>query len=713
MDLEAYVDLFTSLHRKTIQGVKAPHKPILLLAVIHLIEKEIITENSIRLDNTLKSTFKQIWEKLEPQTHGLYSPDIVAPMWRMHKELFWHLNAQTEFRSSIRNLKKEIIEIEEYDYNRYVDYVELDADLFFLLSLDFARDRLKEVLLNTYLNKTLEQYKTLDETIQINETPSLSDSELEIENIEQEDDEDTVIVGDSFSQIPYDIQLLFSIAYYTFLKDNKDERKLFSKLFPTIPVFYKKVNENLVFATEITNSFKEVYLSMLKKLAWKIGQEEDSELLVSSINKVIKYLNTVERFTPILSNKQEAAVSKVTDDINNLPKDRIIEIREERKNSEIEPEASIHSINDDKKLNPVVDSTDDKNFIDECTIINASNHIKISNKNNIIIYNSTGYAIRCNDDIYRIHKTYNLLSINHIVLCPDKTFETGNRIVFANEKSALYKVLKDSDSYQGIEIRIDDNQAYVIIYKGFSYGANGDVVRYIPKSRESEDRQNITSVSSVESQESITECNSDSFVPKGNIACIPTYINDSYDLFWIVAIVELLHLCPIERTFSHREIGLMMISCARDFLNRYPCIAEREVGLSRCIMYAIRELRNKGITDAESVSKEVFYSYLKSMKDKRIDEATQILTNDAQFNILKAWFQNMAQQEIYIRSLHFGKSCLYSINPRKEDPYIEINPGWRGYMKKEYLNLCNYFESNYLNREGVSSDSKNEEQDTN
>lgn len=692
MDLEEYVDFFSSLHQKTIQGVKAPHKPILLLAIIHLIEKDVITENCIRIDNTLKSIFKQIWDKIAPRTMGLYEPNVVLPMWRMHKELFWHHRAKDEYRRSLRTLQKEVLEIEEYDYNRYVDYAELDSELFFLLSLDFARDRLKEVLLSTYLNKTLEGYKLFEQSLAtdtIAENTEQTKDEHDISAIDESEDDG--MDGESFAQIPYDIQLLFSIAYYSFLKDNKSERKLFLNLFPSVSVFFKKVNENLVFATEITDSFKDLYVFFLKELSRKIEQEEDSELYTYAINKVVKYLSAVERFAPTIIQKKEEERQEESKSILS------IEIEEERKRSSkeieiaVQPETIVQKSNQES-FSPSCYLLSEEEYLQNCTIFNSSNHIRIATAENLIVYNSTGYAIKSNNKLYRINKTYNSISINSIILSEDKTFSTGERILFARDKSPLFKALSGDYSYEDLEIIIDLDGLYSIFYKDFSYSSNGDVVAYHPRKKNFDNSSEID----MKREEPEIEQEKDDFEPKGNLVDIPLYVKDSYDYLWIISVLDIHSKDPLANTISISDIGLMMISNAHDLFNVHSDLIWKDSGLIKCVQYATNALRANGYLKYDSIAKDQFFTFLKNLQDDRITNAVQVLTQDAQFNILKAWFPKLDHQNIYMRALHFSKSCLYGVHLRNNDSYIEINPNWRVYLKKSYNDLRQFFVNKYL-----------------
>ena len=52
-DIQKYTMLFSTLHTAKVKGQKAPHKAILLLTIIDLVEKGIITSSCIELSEEL------------------------------------------------------------------------------------------------------------------------------------------------------------------------------------------------------------------------------------------------------------------------------------------------------------------------------------------------------------------------------------------------------------------------------------------------------------------------------------------------------------------------------------------------------------------------------------------------------------------------------------------------------------------------------------
>ena len=135
---------------------RAPHKPILLLAVIELIEKGYITENKIILDKVLERKFKDLWERLiddgsedEPMfvAEGLeleverkypFKCNIANPFYYLQFDKFWHLHQSEQYQKrpsySLAMLRK------------CFDYAELDEQLFELMQEDEARGEMRRHL---------------------------------------------------------------------------------------------------------------------------------------------------------------------------------------------------------------------------------------------------------------------------------------------------------------------------------------------------------------------------------------------------------------------------------------------------------------------------------------------------------------------------------------------------------------------------------------
>ncbi|NOR72001.1 MAG: HNH endonuclease [Methylomarinum sp.] len=189
-DIQYYIHCFKQLRRDRSKG-DAPHKPILLLSIIQLIESEFVSTNKIYLTPELVSIFKTTWSQLVNTDHKMSLP---LPFYHMKSEPFWHLKANVgcekwvEAKSAMRTFA---------NLNEAVKYAELDEELFSLLKERHLCNELKVFLLDNYFPETKQNYPhsiyfdDLNEIAQqIIEEPA-SDYQSRIEHLERSlDDSD-------------------------------------------------------------------------------------------------------------------------------------------------------------------------------------------------------------------------------------------------------------------------------------------------------------------------------------------------------------------------------------------------------------------------------------------------------------------------------------------------------------------------------------------
>lgn len=160
-DLKYYSALFAHLNTANRLGRPAPHKAILLLSVIDLIEKGIICSPQIPLSDELITTFHDNWKRYLGALQ-LFRPDIGKPFFHMQHEPFWCLRDKEEaytamasdFTPTLTNAQKKELPIGNYSTKslRSTFYcAEIDNDLFHLLRNQKARGHLRVVLISTYL----------------------------------------------------------------------------------------------------------------------------------------------------------------------------------------------------------------------------------------------------------------------------------------------------------------------------------------------------------------------------------------------------------------------------------------------------------------------------------------------------------------------------------------------------------------------------------
>ena len=162
MDVKYYLYHFARLHTARYKGKAAPHKAVLLLAVINLVERGSISSPVVELSDELVNEFKSLWkEKLPPSCP--FTCDISKPYLHMQHEPFWKLVEKYDIEAMLvaedepwSKDKKEKKNLPNGSYTiksirNAFEFAEIDYTLFQLLQNADARAMLRVVLINEYL----------------------------------------------------------------------------------------------------------------------------------------------------------------------------------------------------------------------------------------------------------------------------------------------------------------------------------------------------------------------------------------------------------------------------------------------------------------------------------------------------------------------------------------------------------------------------------
>ncbi|SFU30465.1 putative restriction endonuclease [Pustulibacterium marinum] len=153
--LAKYTKYFQTLKQGYSKGLgKAPHKPVLLLSVIQLIQNGSIRSPKVYVSPELVTAFQTNWEALVITAH---IPTFSLPFFHLKNEKgdFWNLvtwNGLDKLTTTSRSIKSFKMLEEE------VRYAELAPDLFQLLTNPVHAAYLTEVLLATYFPATKQAY---------------------------------------------------------------------------------------------------------------------------------------------------------------------------------------------------------------------------------------------------------------------------------------------------------------------------------------------------------------------------------------------------------------------------------------------------------------------------------------------------------------------------------------------------------------------------
>ena len=155
-----YVNKFKNLRVDRAHGA-APNKPVLLLAILELIEQGQIRENIIPPSPSLFEIFMKYWSIVTDRR-----PNLALPFFHLKREGFWHHHANAGYETALRVTTqiKTVSRLREIIAN-----ASLDGELFTLLTIPHNREVLRQTLIHTYLPEHEQAIESLlSETEQIN-----------------------------------------------------------------------------------------------------------------------------------------------------------------------------------------------------------------------------------------------------------------------------------------------------------------------------------------------------------------------------------------------------------------------------------------------------------------------------------------------------------------------------------------------------------------
>jgi len=152
-ELDKYLQYFLKLRRAPNKNWGyAPHKPILLLSVIQLIQNGVISSNRIFITPDLVLAFKENWKKLVVTPH---IENFALPFFHLQSEPFWRLVTYNSFQN-LTTSSKSIKSFKALKDN--VAFAEIDRDLFLTIFNVNESSVLTHALLETYFPATKEYY---------------------------------------------------------------------------------------------------------------------------------------------------------------------------------------------------------------------------------------------------------------------------------------------------------------------------------------------------------------------------------------------------------------------------------------------------------------------------------------------------------------------------------------------------------------------------
>lgn len=730
-----YLEAFRNLKPNTKFGRKSPQKAILLLAIIEMYETCVLSDNEIVYDETLKGTFLKVWNKVLPEDTALLT-EAYIPFWYMQNEDFWHVVPVRGKEDILLLLKDDQIKPSESKISDCVQYVELDEDLFFLLTMPSGRSSLKRALLETYTTLSNRMIDKLSEA---------SDNSVDHSALAMDEYKDLLKSSEKclktqefsssngqpiFAQLDEEIQLTIALEYYKFQKKHRQEREIFKELFPNVEDLYKRIVISPIKQGDILQSFSFVYENFLGDLKIALMSEDGSMGLIDSINDAIRILND-EQTSDFQNDLAEDVVAKedaistlaVSDPDDQVITDRLplIPAQESRKgkpwNEDEEKKLSTYyqlgysveeiavafgrtEISIKMRLSKLglmdyvyegereieeVPSTESANVSLDIFVENSSKQGDIYNMQGERIFSVNGQLKVFHGKVYRFNYKGVCFTVKDLVR-HGKNWDKGVKKIVAYPEADLYQILDPIGFINQIEDVVEYPQweNNRILVDGKWYDFEGYYIMDADKA------------------EKTTENHVDTYpaeyTPKGKLKAIDKVAQSSYDYLWLIAIADFMgekQQCP---SLSYDYLACMMIANAWEILNEHPELKEQEKELVDCINFLIEE--SKDYMDVAldwSSSKDVVYEAIKDYPMAGVFEDTvEELVESAPYNVLKAWIPTEDRQEMVLQSNAFHNACLYAIHPRKVDPYIEVNPNWTRSLFFEHTNLVDFLKRHYV-----------------
>jgi putative restriction endonuclease len=203
-NIKKYIKAFSHLRqdraRSKTYGGPAPHKPVLLLSIIDMIDSGQIVNRVIQITPELVLSFKTHWSLL---VDTQYLMNLALPFYHLHNEPseFWHLIANSGYEKSMELGRKSFNSLVQV-----IESAEIDQDLYDLLADQHNRNLFTHVLLQTYFPEKMSFYLNSNRDNQDNihaiEKKITESSPLEyVTEYDNLDDEERFIRGGIFKKV--------------------------------------------------------------------------------------------------------------------------------------------------------------------------------------------------------------------------------------------------------------------------------------------------------------------------------------------------------------------------------------------------------------------------------------------------------------------------------------------------------------------------------
>lgn len=198
-DLQTYLHAFARINRGSTKYGLAPHKPILLLTLVELIDKGLVLNNRFEVNEDLVGLFQENWRLLVRTAH---QSDFTQPFYYLQSDKasgqsFWclHPNPGFQINSHIKSVKT---------LSEVVAYGSFDNKLAVLLSDPLNRTVVRDQLLSAFFPEQRQAYyehkKLNDGFYHDMQSLVLNESEAQYKHISIQTEEDVFVRSGLFKR---------------------------------------------------------------------------------------------------------------------------------------------------------------------------------------------------------------------------------------------------------------------------------------------------------------------------------------------------------------------------------------------------------------------------------------------------------------------------------------------------------------------------------
>lgn len=134
-----YTGTISNLRQNKLHGIVNIAKPVLLLAVMQLVDEGWLRNNRIILTSELEDRYTGLYNRYEPDKAAT---PVYYPFYHLHSDGFWHIRWIGDEKVYMNSPSRKFLV-------DHIDHVSLDDDLWILLQHpDFRHRLIKELLIN-------------------------------------------------------------------------------------------------------------------------------------------------------------------------------------------------------------------------------------------------------------------------------------------------------------------------------------------------------------------------------------------------------------------------------------------------------------------------------------------------------------------------------------------------------------------------------------